>query len=85
MTFESGAVPKDWRSAVIIPLGKGKEERTECSNCRGISLLSVVGIIYARILVGRVLKVTKGLADDEKGGFRVEMGCAGKFFTIMQM
>ena len=39
MAFESGGVPEDWRSAVIVPLYKGKEERTECNNYRGISLL----------------------------------------------
>ena len=38
-----GVVPEDWRSAVIVPLYKGKGERTECSNYRGISLLSGVG------------------------------------------
>ena len=32
MAFESGVVSEDWRSAVIIPLYKGKGERTECSN-----------------------------------------------------
>ena len=37
MSFESGAVLEEWRSAVIIPLYKGKEEKTECSNYRGIS------------------------------------------------
>ena len=58
MAFESGTVPEDWRSAVIIPLYKGKGERTECKNYRGISLLSVVGKIYARIVVDRVHKVT---------------------------
>ena len=29
MAFESGFVPKDGRSAVIVPLYKGKEERAE--------------------------------------------------------
>ena len=50
-------MPEDWRSAVIVPLYKGKGERTECSNYRGISL-SVVGKIYAGILVYRFRKVT---------------------------
>ena len=71
MPFESGVVPEGWRSAVIVPLYKGKGERTECNNYRGISLLSVVGKIYAGILVERVRKVTEGLIDDEqvsKGG-----------------
>ena len=49
MAFESGVVPKDWRSAVIVPLYKGKGERTECKNYGGISL-SMVGKIYAGIL-----------------------------------
>ena len=51
MTFESGVVSGDWRSVVIIPLYKNKGERNECMNYRGISLLSVVGKIYAGILI----------------------------------
>ena len=43
MAFESGGVLKGWRSAVIVPLYKGKRERTECSNYRVIILLSMVG------------------------------------------
>ena len=51
MAFESGVVPEGWRSVVIVLLYKGKGERTECSNYRSISLLSMVGKIYAGILV----------------------------------
>ena len=40
MAFKSGVVPEEWRSAVIVTLYKGKGERTECKNYRGISLLS---------------------------------------------
>ena len=29
MAFESGVVTADWRSAVIVPLYKGKGERNE--------------------------------------------------------
>ena len=43
VTFENGVVPGDWRSAVIVPLCKVKGERTECSNYRCTSFLSVVG------------------------------------------
>ena len=50
-TFESGGVLEDWGSAVIVPLYKGKGERNECKNYRGINLLSVVGKIYSRILI----------------------------------
>ena len=51
MAFESGVVPEEWRSAVIVPLYKGKGERMECRNYRGISLLSVAGKIYVEILM----------------------------------
>ena len=57
MAFESGAMPKDWRSVIFL-LYKGIEERTECKNYIGITNLSVVGKIYVGILVDRVHRVT---------------------------
>ena len=66
MAFECGVVPEDWKSVVIDLPYEGKRERTECKNCRGISLLSVVGKIYAEILVNRVRRVTLGLIEIEK-------------------
>ena len=53
MAFESGLMPEDWRSAVIVPLYKSKGEKTECNNYKGISLLNVVGKIYEGILVDK--------------------------------
>ena len=58
MSFESVVVLEHWRSAMFVPMHKSKEEITEYSNFRGISLLSVVGKIYAGILGDRVHKVT---------------------------
>ena len=52
IAFESGVVPEDWKSSVIVPLYKGKGERSELKSYRGISLLSVDGKIYAGILEG---------------------------------
>ena len=43
LSFYMGFVPMDWRGACIVPLCKGKGDKYECSNSRGISLLSVVG------------------------------------------
>ena len=70
---------------MIVPLYKGKGERTECGNYRGISMLSVVGKIYAGILEVRVRKVTEGLIDDEQGGFRAGRGCVDQIFTLKQI
>ena len=85
MAFESGVVPEDWRSAVIVPLYKSKGNMTECKNYRGISLLSVAGKIYTGILVDRVSRVTKGLIDDEEGGYRSERGCVDLIFALKEI
>ena len=52
---------------MIVSLYKGKVEKTECKNYRGISLLTVIGKIYTQIVVDRVHRVTGGLIDDEQG------------------
>ena len=85
MAFESGGVLEDWRSVVIIPLYKCEGERTECSNYRGISLLSVVGKIYAVILLDRVPKIPEGFIDDEQGVFRAVRGFVDQIITLKQI
>ena len=71
--------------AFEIPLYKGKRERTEFSNFKGFSLLTVVGKINAGILVVRVRKVTEGLIDDKQGGFRTGKGCVDQIFILKQI
>ena len=60
-------MPEDQRSAMIVPLYKVKGERMTCSNYRSISSFSVVGKIYAGILVNRVHRVNGGLMMISKG------------------
>ena len=57
--FEEGVVPADWCSACMVPLYKGKGDKYECSNARGISLLCVVGKVYGRILISRMRRRRK--------------------------
>ena len=49
--FDMGIVLIDWRGACIVPLYKRKGDKCECSNSRGISLLSVVGKLHGRVLI----------------------------------
>ena len=41
----------DWRGAFIVPLYKGKGDKCECSYSIGISLFSVVGMLFGRVLI----------------------------------
>ena len=42
-----------------MPLYKGKDDKCGRSNSRGISLLSVVGKLYGRVLIKRVRTLTE--------------------------
>ena len=77
-------MPEDWRSAVIVPLYKRKGVRDGCRNFRGISLLSVAGKIYEKILVDRLRRMTEGFIGDEQGSFRLWKGgmCSSNFHYI---
>jgi len=47
-------VPGEWHQGIIIPLYKGKGSKSECSNYRGITLLSVSGKVFAHIILARI-------------------------------
>ena len=51
--FVAREVPADCRMAVIVPIYKGKGDKHVCGNYRGISLLSIVGKVYVRVLANR--------------------------------
>ena len=49
VSFDMGVVPVDWRGACRLYERAG--DKFECSNSRGISLLSVVGKLDGRVLI----------------------------------
>ena len=53
MVWRRGVAPSDWRSAIIVPIHK-KGSRKVCKNYRGISLLSILGKVFAKVLNNRV-------------------------------
>ncbi|KAI5641024.1 reverse transcriptase (RNA-dependent DNA polymerase) domain-containing protein [Phthorimaea operculella] len=82
LCWKSGRVPSDWCKAVIVPLYKGKGSQLDCKNYRGISLLSVVGKLYAKVLIERVVKETDEKVWDAQAGFRKGMGCTDQVFSL---
>ena len=51
--WEERRVPEDWQKAIVVPIWKKKGSKKDCSSYRGISLLSHVGKMYAKILEQR--------------------------------
>ncbi len=82
LEWEQSRVPEAWSKAIIVPLYKGKGNREECNNYRGISLLSVPGKIYGRILNERMIKITDKRVGAEQGGFRKGRGCVDQIFAV---
>ena len=77
-SFEGSLNPEYWRIGMNVSLFKDKEERLTCENYRdsifpcenyrGSILVKVVGKIRARVIVGRMRRVTEVLADMSKCG-----------------
>ena len=80
-----GRVLKDWQRAVIVPFYKGKGDKMECKNYRGISLLSIPGKVYIRVLIERVPEMTEEWNGEEQCGFRMRRRCADQVTVIRQM
>ena len=53
--WEKETLPQDLRDAVIVSLYKNKGEKPDCSNHRGITLLSIADKILARVLLNRLI------------------------------
>ncbi|KAK3560105.1 hypothetical protein QTP86_033893, partial [Hemibagrus guttatus] len=77
----SGTVPLDWATEVVVPLFK-KGDRRVCSNYRGITLLSLPGKVYSRVLERRVRPLVEPLIQEEQCGFRPSRGTLDQLYTL---
>ena len=59
LCWEEKEVPQSMRDSKISTLFKNKGDRSDCNNYRGISLLIIVGKVFARV----ILKCLQVLAD----------------------
>ena len=75
----------DWRGTCIVPPYKWKDDKFECSNSRGISLLSEVDELYGRVLIKRVNAGTECAIGEEQWVFRQGRGCMDQVFAIRQV
>ncbi len=82
LVWEQRKVSEEWRKAIIVLLYKGKVNREEYNNYRGISLLSMPGKIYGRILNERIMKITDKSVGDEQGGFWKGRKCVEQIFAV---
>ena len=70
--WQEGAVPQDMSDSKIITLCKNKGERNGYNNYRGISLLSIVGKVFARIILIHLQNLAERIYPESQCGFRAE-------------
>nr|VZI47363.1 unnamed protein product [Spirometra erinaceieuropaei] len=84
--WRHGEVPQDFKDATIVHLYKRKGNRQVCDNHRGISLLSIAGRIFARILLNRLNnRLEQGLLPESQCGFRRHRGTTDMIFAARQL
>ena len=69
-SWQEGAVPQDMRDAKIITLFKNNGKRSDCNNYSGISLLSVIGKVFANVILIRLQKLAERVYLESQCGFR---------------
>ena len=83
--WEEGTVPQDMRDAKIITLYKNKGDRSDCNNYRGISLLSVEGKAFARVVLNRLQPLAERVYPEAQCDFRAARSTIDMVFSLRQL
>ena len=84
VAWQLGTVPLDWQTGVVVPLFK-KGDRRMCSNYRGITLLSLPGKVYSRVLERRIRPIVEPRIQEEQCGFRPGRGTLDQLYTLRRV
>jgi hypothetical protein len=77
-------LPHQWKESIVVPINK-KGDKTECSNNRGVSLLSTSHKILFSILFSRLLPYADAIIGDHQCGFRRNRSTTYQIFYIRQI
>ena len=66
---------------MAVPLFKKGDQRV-CANYRGITLLSLPGKVYSKVLERRVKPIVEPRIEEEQCGFRPGRGTTDQLFTL---
>ncbi len=61
-------MPKEWQTRIVVPLFKKGDQRV-CANYRGITLLSLPGKVYSKVLERRVRPLVEPQIEEVQCGF----------------
>ena len=83
--WEKGSVPQEWIDAVLVSLYKSGGQDI-CGNFRGISLLSVIAKVLARVQLDRLnTHIVPNVVSESQCGFRPNRGTTDMVFSLRQL
>ena len=74
-------LPAEWLKGLIVKLPK-KGDKTECTNWRGVTLLSVPSKTFCEIICMRLSDAINDIIRKVQAGFRPGVGCIYHIFTL---
>jgi len=82
--WKNEKTPKDWARMMVTPIHK-KGDKLNPGNYRAISLLSIPGKVFSRILLERMKKRTERATGESQFGFRPGRGTVDAIFIVRQI
>ncbi|VDO85614.1 unnamed protein product [Heligmosomoides polygyrus] len=79
---KEGKMPDEWRNSTIVPVFKQKGDASECSNYRGIKLISHTMKIYKRLVDSTLREM---VPSHVQYGFMPERSTTGAIFITRQV
>ena len=76
---------QDTRDAKIVTLNKKKGDKSDCNNLRGISLLSIMGKLYGRVLLVHPQELVERVYPESQYGFRAERSTEDMILSFRQL
>jgi hypothetical protein len=77
-------LPYQWKQSIVVPIHR-KAYKTDCSNYRGISLLSTSYKIFPNVLLSRLIPYADEIIGDHQCGFRRNRSTTDQIFYIRQI
>ena len=74
-------IPGDWKKGILIKLPT-KGDLGNCNNYRGITLLSIPGKVFNRIILNKLKDIVDPKLRDNQAGFRKNRSCVDEITTL---
>ena len=83
--WDEEEMPDGFRDALFVALYKNKGSKTDCGNYRAISLLSIAGKIFARVVLNRLIAVSEKNLPEAQCGVKPGKSTLDMIFVVTQL